>query len=808
MSSQDDVRLIENILIKLKDNPAARFAYTQDAFDNDLIDGVEAFDASADQNIPALDKTDYYSLVLDKGVRAQGASIPRMGWNHFIGRLSYNTNKLVQKFTEFIGVYRGALAHNAAEYDSAAKYRYGDVCYTVDITEGVRVYTWYQRVSSSPPVISNIPPSAALHWREMQSATSSAALLPFSAPGYRHKFTVVDLTDAVYNTNTWYPITTGVQDFDAKPGDPAKEGVLQVHIEAFCNGKVVGRTAPHRVELGVASKFTGYAGSSTDILLNYSFTDQIDGSARSLIDAPIGYSKLPKGRQAVVWLRGGSKYALWNSFGSGFELHTAEYANGYDNPLNVSSVRPFEIAPGLFKARVKSVEAAEPDDAVIMSQAAGALPLPNTLGAGAQLDSVRSPGSYVVIDTTTANSVQQAPVENPGPFELVVRGDKAGLSVTVQQFTVRETGEEYTRVLTGSVILVPWYLSGSPNGLEVTGFDGLYAFDIDDATGNLLIYYDGRGEPSFEIDFQTGHLIWRAPENPEKILDLGKVVGGSLTGIQTDYQVGDSGTEPPAGAWSDAVPLVGEGQFLWTRFRMAVADGNETRVVTSYAVSYSSVNGLYVFRIGNADGRLKVYFNGDAPPNFSLNSAGRLIWTAPDDPEHTLDLGQVVGADISGVSVMYQIGGSGVVAPDGAWTAEVPAPQQGKFLWTRIDITVSNGGVDTVTSCYSVSYYGVDGLPGAQGGQGPEGPEGKPGPQGAQGPEGRQGPQGSKGDTGSTGPQGPKGDTGSTGPQGPQGGTGPQGEPGPPGADAPAMSFAIDGDAESPTCGHLILTLS
>jgi hypothetical protein len=153
-------------------------------------------------------------------------------------------------------------------------------------------------------------------------------------------------------------------------------------------------------------------------------------------------------------------------------------------------------------------------------------------------------------------------------------------------------------------------------------------------------------------------------------------------------------------------------------------------------VTYSSINGLYVFRIDNADGNLKIYFNGDTPPNFSLDDAGHLIWAAPDDPEHTLDLGKVAGASISSISVMYQIGSSGVTAPSGEWSPTVPAPQQGKFLWTRTNITVVDGGTSTVITGYSVSYYGIDGT------------------------------------------------------------------------SAPVMSFAIDGDDESPTYGHLMLTLS
>jgi hypothetical protein len=427
-----------------------------------------------------------------------------MGWNHYVGRLSFNLNKFLQKFSAFFGIYRASLAHNAAEYDSSAAYRTGDVCYTVETVENIKVYAWYRRKSLTPETIGNIPPTVALHWEEMQSKTSSSALLPFSAPGYRHKFTIADLTGAGYNTEKWYPVTTKLQDFEAAVGQ-IKEGVPQVLIEAFCNGAVSGRSSPHRAELAVLSKFTGFKDSSTDIVINNSFVDQEDGTVRPLADAPVGYSKLVKGRQAVVWLKGGSKYALWNSFGSGFELHNTQYVNGLDNPIDISDTRPFDIVPGLFKARVKSIEASEKDDAVIREQVDGAISMPKTLPGGAQLNTVRTPGSYVVPDTDIANSIRQTPVENPGAFELAVRGDKAGLQVTTQQFTVRSTGEEFTRVLSGNEVVIDWYLSGSPYGTNV-GVSGLYVFKVID--GDLYVIHRAGDElvPSFSID-DDGNLV-------------------------------------------------------------------------------------------------------------------------------------------------------------------------------------------------------------------------------------------------------------------------------------------------------------
>jgi hypothetical protein len=497
MSTQSELQLIRDVVIGLDTNRVAIFAYTQTAFDNDQVDGVDTFDKDAEQNIPKATLTDYNTSVLTKGVRAQGASIPRMGWNHFVGRLSYNANKLAQQLRIFFGINAAAWAHNAFEYDPNASYATEDVCYVVETVSGVKTYTWYIRTGTSPEFIKGTSPAATTQWTEMQSKTSSSALLPFSAPGYRHKYAIADLTGEQYLTNRWYPITTALQDFEAQVG-VAKEGALQVAIEAYCNGTVAGLANPHRAELAVLSKFTGFPGSSTDIVMNNTLVDETNGTVRDVSSGPIGFSKLVKGRQAVIWLKGGSTYALWNSFGSPFTLHASQYNNGVDDPLVPQTGKPFDVNPGLIRAKLATPDATASEEAPNLGQVSGAIPLPKTIGAGAQLQSVRLPGVYVVPDPTIANLIQGGPVTLPGPFELVVRGDKAGISVTTQQMTILMTGEEYTRMLAGNTVLIPWYLSGSPNGTAI-GVSGLYVFRV--INGDLYLYYrDGDEIPDFEID--------------------------------------------------------------------------------------------------------------------------------------------------------------------------------------------------------------------------------------------------------------------------------------------------------------------
>lgn len=54
------------------------------------------------------------------------------------------------------------------------------------------------------------------------------------------------------------------------------------------------------------------------------------------------------------------------------------------------------------------------------------------------------------------------------------------------------------------------------------------------------------------------------------------------------YQVALNGTTVPTGTWSDIIPSVTNGQFLWTKTYVKYSDGKET---TSYGVSYKGTNG-------------------------------------------------------------------------------------------------------------------------------------------------------------------------------------------------------------------------
>lgn len=97
-------------------NRVAKFAYTQQAYNSDDVNGVTEYDYSAEQNIPTSTASvlKVNETILTKGWRTQASAITRMLMNHFLGRTSYNLNKtvdflksLMTAITDNMGVAEG-----------------------------------------------------------------------------------------------------------------------------------------------------------------------------------------------------------------------------------------------------------------------------------------------------------------------------------------------------------------------------------------------------------------------------------------------------------------------------------------------------------------------------------------------------------------------------------------------------------------------------------------------------------------------------------------------------------------------------
>ena len=120
-----DVSAIKTIQDGLVNNKVARFSYTQKAYTDNIVDGVDTYNVNNEQNIPngtaAIMKVN--DTIINKGYRAQASSITRMLMNHFLGRISYNLNKVNDNMKSLIDSLNSHLgtANGIATLDADAK---------------------------------------------------------------------------------------------------------------------------------------------------------------------------------------------------------------------------------------------------------------------------------------------------------------------------------------------------------------------------------------------------------------------------------------------------------------------------------------------------------------------------------------------------------------------------------------------------------------------------------------------------------------------------------------------------------------
>lgn len=123
------------------------------------------------------------------------------------------------------------------------------------------------------------------------------------------------------------------------------------------------------------------------------------------------------------------------------------------------------------------------------------------------------------------------------------------------------------------------------------------------------------------------------------------------------YQASSSGTVVPNGTWSQGIPAVTKGQYLWTR--TVITFSNDV-TSTSYSVGYMGTNGQ----------------------NGSNGSNGK------------------DGNGIKSTEVTYQAWKDGITTPTGTWSnTPTKTTSDNPYLWTRIVITYTD---DTKSTSYSV----------------------------------------------------------------------------------------------------------
>lgn len=125
---QEDLEGIDTVEDTIIKNKVARFAYTERAYTENDANGVEEYDVNKEQNIPigSASIMKVNETVLNRGYRAQASSITRMLMNHFLGRLSYNLNKVNDVVSSFIKTVKSHLgsANGIATLDATGRIPY------------------------------------------------------------------------------------------------------------------------------------------------------------------------------------------------------------------------------------------------------------------------------------------------------------------------------------------------------------------------------------------------------------------------------------------------------------------------------------------------------------------------------------------------------------------------------------------------------------------------------------------------------------------------------------------------------------
>ena len=263
-----------------------------------------------------------------------------------------------------------------------------------------------------------------------------------------------------------------------------------------------------------------------------------------------------------------------------------------------------------------------------------------------------------------------------------------------------------------------------------------------------------------------------------------------VNGYRTDNSTWVKNIVFEDGTWSQDIPMVNPGEYLWTRTTWFYSDGTNEQGFSVAKMGEQGpkgdrgndgIPGKNGIGVRNTSVLYGLSVSETVPPTAWYQNPPALVkgqwfwtktvWTYTDNTTETGYQKTYVARDgnngnngiagkdgvgIRSTTITYAQGTSGTVAPTTGWTSQVPNVPPGQFLWTKTVWTYTD---NTNETGYSVSKIGE------------------------QGPKGNDGAKGDKGDRGLTGPQGPQGLIGPAGPQGLQGPQGTQGIPGVKGAD-------------------------
>ena len=173
--------------------------------------------------------------------------------------------------------------------------------------------------------------------------------------------------------------------------------------------------------------------------------------------------------------------------------------------------------------------------------------------------------------------------------------------------------------------------------------------------------------------------------------------GSSVTVSSVQYQEGASATVAPTGTWSNSVVTVAEGRYLWTK--TTFSDGKTAYGVAKQGVSGRDGVGINSTTVDYGVSDSAAVQPTTWQQSIPVVAEGQYLWTRTvidytdtsraDTVTYTYakqgtkgDAG-VAGSSVTVLSIQYQEGSSATTAPTGTWSPVVVAVSDGKYLWTK-----------------------------------------------------------------------------------------------------------------------------
>lgn len=213
-------------------------------------------------------------------------------------------------------------------------------------------------------------------------------------------------------------------------------------------------------------------------------------------------------------------------------------------------------------------------------------------------------------------------------------------------------------------------------------------------TRTVTEYSDGESSIAYGVSYQGEN----GTNGTDGINGTDGTDGIGIASSNVDYQVSDSGVTPPMGDWSDTVPDMEPGQFLWTRTQFTYTDGD---VTTSYSVSYQGENGSQ--GVPGPPGE-----NGETLYTWIKYATSASGMNMSDDPTGRDYIGIAYNKTSAAESTNpkdYQW--SLIKGADGAQGVQGPPGEDGRQLYTWIKYATSDAGANMSDDPTGRDYIGI-----------------------------------------------------------------------------------------------------